>query len=248
MRRFLKAELGTIFRKPKLYVLLLIMLGGFGLGAIIDAQFLNNGSAAGQLFIQIFYAICAIILVADITHKEYKYGTMKNLIGCGFTRTTIYVGKYITTMIVSTVFILFEKLVKWGYCYIKGDFDSVYMSSDLMDICRQFFLFSLIFVICMVIVSDSISLVISMMYGLVLQVVIALAGAIIFGVASKVMPKVAAVLMLSDSIYIKQVTQNDKVISESIDKGGLIWFFLGIVFVIATLWGGYAIFKKKEVK
>ena len=250
MRRFLKAELETIFRKPKLYVLLIVMLGGFTLGAMIDIFFIKSGSMMGEVFILAFYAICAIILVADITHKEYKYGTMKNLIGCGFTRANIYIGKYITTMIVTLIFILFEKVVKWLYCLSRGTFDSnVFLSSDLMDILRQLFMFSLIFVICMIIASDSVSLVVSMLYGLILPLVMTIAGGIIFGAESNVVPKVSAVLMLSDSIYIDSVTDaKGIVLSESINTSGLVWFFIGIVLVVALLIGGFQLFKRKEIK
>lgn len=248
MRRFLRAELATVFRKPKLYVLLLVTLFGFGLGVLIDFFVIKSGSTAGQILIEMFYAICAIILVADITHKEYKFGTMKNLVGCGFTRTNIFVGKYITTMIVSLIFIMFEKIVKWAYCTFKGDV--VFLVADIMDIIRQFFMFSLIFVICMLIVSDSISLVMSMLYGVILPMAIPLIAPFIFGKNSMAGPRITAILMVSDSAYMEDVvlTASFTITDKVIVPKGMIWFYIGIAFVIAALIVGCQVFKRKDVK
>ena len=79
MRRFLKAELNTIIRKPKMYVLLGILLAVYALG-FITYILTKHKVDLTVLLIALFHPFLVIILVSDVTHKEYKFNTMKNLI------------------------------------------------------------------------------------------------------------------------------------------------------------------------
>ena len=145
MRRFLIAEFNSIYRKPKLYVLLAILFASFGLGVLIDHY--THGTTFGYGIVSVFYIFLAIILVTDVTHKEYKFHTMKNLIGSGFSRKEIFFGKYIVTLVVAISFMFTEEILKIIYALINHEFsEKVNLVVDGVDALRQIGMFSIILV------------------------------------------------------------------------------------------------------
>ena len=153
MRRLLFAEFNTVYRKPKLYVLLAILIVIFALGVVID-HFVG-GDTWGYQMIDIFYPFLAIILVTDITHKEYKFHTMKNLIGSGFSRKQIYFGKLIVTLGSSFAFLLVAEILKIVYAVINHHLATkIYPVAEIVDAIRCLGMFTIIFIISVLIVSD----------------------------------------------------------------------------------------------
>lgn len=249
MGRFLKAELNTIYRKPKLYVLLSILTAAFILGIVVN--FLTHGKVdITIILIEFFHPFLVIILVSDVTHKEYKFNTMKNLIGSGFTRSQIYTGKLIVTMIVAFMFILIEKAMQIIYLLIKHDFaKKFFWKAELVDMVRQFCMFGIIFIICMLITSDALSLLASFGYGILLSMFLGMVGIFVPGISDKVAERISAACLVSSSAYVKSTLSKDGyVIGKYIDKGELIWCGVGIIVALLALQGGYMLFKRKEFK
>ena len=249
MRRFLKAELNTVIRKPKLYVLLGIMFALYIIGLVV--YFATNKSIDITLqMVVAAYTILAIILVSDITHKEYKFRTMKNLIGSGFTRSQIYVGKLIITMIVAFLFAVIEQLMEIVYCVIRGDLaESFFWQTDLVDIVRQMCMFVIIFIICMLITSDGLSLLAAFAYAMLLGPILMFAGPLVH-LSEKALERISAATMISSSLYIKNTMSKDglTVIKSEIVTSELIWWGIGIIVAILALQLGYMVFKRKEFK
>lgn len=249
MRRLLKAEINTVIRKPKLYVLLGILVAAYVIGII--TYFATHRTIDITLhLIAAFYTILAIILVSDITHKEYKFRTMKNLIGSGFTRSQIYLGKLIITMLVAFIFAAIEKVMEIIYYIIRGDLkENFFWQADLVDLVREMCLFVIIFIICMLIVSDGLSLLAAFAYAMLLGPLLTFAGPLVH-LTDKVVERISAILMLSSDVYIKTKMDKDglTVLSKSVVPSQLVWWGIGIVVAILALQGGYMLFKRKEFK
>lgn len=244
MRRFLKAEFNTIYRKPKVYVLLGILVVAFGLGLIIEKKYNVKGLSVG--FIQIFYPFLAIVLASDITHKEYKFNTMKNLIGSGFTRSQIYVGKLIVTIAVSFMFMLVKKIIEIVYYVANGNLSTkINWKIELIDGVRQLCMFGIIFIICMLITSDALSLLTSFVYAVLLPFILSVAGAFLEAFIGKnTMNRISSALLVSHDAYIENLENGDMVLHPS----QLIWALIGIAVALLALQGGYMLFKRKEFK
>ena len=245
MRRFLKAELNTIYRKPKVYVLLGILIVSFCLGLLLEKQFNVNGDLAVG-FIKLFYPLLAIILVSDITHKEYKFDTMKNLIGSGFTRSQIYVGKLIVTLAVSFMFMLAKNIVIVVYYAVKGNLSANYnWKIELIDGVRELCMFGIIFIICMLITSDALSLLTSFVYAVLLPFILTIAGSFLeIFIGKNTMDRISSALLVSNSAYITTKDNGELILHPN----QLIWALIGIGVAILALQAGYMLFKRKEFK
>ncbi len=248
MRRLLFAEFNIVYRKPKLYVLLSILLGAFGLGILID--YYLKSTTWGYTLIDWFYPFLAIVLVTDITHKEYKYKTMKNLIGSGFSRKQIYFGKLIVTLGSSLAFLLMAEMLKIVYAIINHQMASkIYPTVEIVDGIRDLGKFAIIFIISVLVVSDGLSLFASFMYGVMLGPVIGLAG-LFMNLSEKASNIIGAITLTSSDAYLKVARNKEgtQIISTKIIPSGLAWCVLGIAITIGLLILGYEVFKKKEFK
>ncbi|MBP5773148.1 MAG: ABC transporter permease subunit [Eubacterium sp.] len=248
MRRLLFAEFNTVYRKPKLYVLLAILIVAFALGVVID-HFVG-GDMWGYQMIDIFYPFLAIILVTDITHKEYKFHTMKNLIGSGFSRKQIYFGKLIVTLGSSFAFLLVAEILKIVYAIINNHLATkIYPVAEIVDTIRCLGMFTIIFIISVLIVSDGLSLFASFVYGVLFNPIFSLA-AIPLQISDKVASIIKAALLISTDAYLK-IERNPKtaaITSAKIIPSGIIWCVVGIAVAVGLLILGYEVFKRKEFK
>lgn len=249
MRRFLKAELNTIIRKPKMYVLLGILLAVYALG-FITYILTKHKVDLTVLLIALFHPFLVIILVSDVTHKEYKFNTMKNLIGSGFTRSQIYTGKLIVTMLVAFVFMFIEKLMEVIYYLYKGTLSSEFFwKAELVDIIRQFCMFGIIYIICMLITSDALSLLAAFGYGILLKPVLTVAALLSGFVPEKVAERIGAAALVSSDCYVRTVLDKKGYpIGKEVITSELIWCAIGLVVAIIALQGGFMLFKRKEFK
>ena len=249
MSRLLKAEFNSIYRKPKLYVLLGILVVAFGLGILID-HFVKGEPSWGYNMVNLFYPFLAIILTSDITHKEYKFHTMKNLIGSGFSRKQIYFGKLIVTLGSALAFLLVSEILKIVYALINHQFASkIYPMVEVIDGIRRLSMFAVIFIICMLIVSDGLSLFAAFMYGVVLGPVLSL-GSLLVGLSQKTVDRIGAATLVSSDAYIKINVdpKTAKILSSEVIPSGLIWCALGVAVAVGLLILGYQSFKRKEFK
>ena len=245
MRRFLIAEFNSIYRKPKLYVLLAILFASFGLGVLIDHY--THGTTFGYGIVSVFYIFLAIILVTDVTHKEYKFHTMKNLIGSGFSRKEIFFGKYIVTLVVAISFMFTEEILKIIYALINHEFsEKVNLVVDGVDALRQIGMFSIIFIISMLVVSDGLSLFFSFLYGVLLSFMVPAAAVFIPQLPEKAPEKITATLLITSSAYIK--TDKKDLFSQHLIPSGLLWVALGVALVVVLMIVGYKTFNRKEFK
>lgn len=245
MRRLLKAEFNSIYRKPKLYVLLAILIASFLLGVLIDHY--TNGTTFGYGIVGVFYIFLAIILVTDVTHKEYKFHTMKNLIGSGFSRKEIFFGKYIVTLVVAISFMLTEEILKIVYAFINQEFSKkINLVVDGVDALRQIGMFSIIFIISMLVISDGLSLFFSFLYGVLLAFIVPTITVFIPQLPENASEKITATLLITSSAYIK--TDKKDFFSQHLIPSGLIWVAIGVVLVVVLMTVGYKTFERKEFK
>ncbi|MBQ5474794.1 MAG: hypothetical protein IIT65_08815, partial [Lachnospiraceae bacterium] len=169
---------------------------------------------------------------------EYKYKTMKNLIGSGFSRTTIYFGKFITAIIVSIAFIIFNKV-----CEIISDVivkDPITFTTDeMLEMVRSLGMYAIIFILCMLIISDGLSLLAAVIYSIFGKLIIFMLE--MFSVLSPVaLKRISLVLLL---------TSDPKGLDEKVlVTYPWLWNGLGIILAIILLIAGLEIFKRKEFK
>lgn len=243
MRRLLKAEFNSVYRKPKFYIFLIILVVLFGFGFFLE-KVANFGTA--MTFVDFIYPLLAILIIVDISHKEYKYHTMKNLIGAGFSRQGIYFGKLIVSVVVAIAFIAFHRLLDFLSALIDGKSYSFSME-DFQEIVRLIGMYAIIFIICMLIVSDGISLLIAVLYGILAKYIIMMLG--MFQVVNeRVSTKLNMIFLLTDDPTYAEINfKTGDVVTKTVEYP-YIWWGIGVVVAIAALVAGLVMFKRKEFK
>jgi hypothetical protein len=110
-------------------------------------------------------------------------------------------------------------------------------------------MFAVIFIICMLIVSDGLSLFAAFMYGVVLGPVLSL-GSLLAGLSQKTVDRIGAATLVSSDAYIKVNVdpKTAKILSSEVIPSGLIWCALGVAVAVGLLILGYQSFKRKEFK
>ncbi|MBM6869247.1 ABC transporter permease subunit [Pseudoflavonifractor phocaeensis] len=111
MRNYLSAECYKVFHRSYFYVTLLVCLALEGLllwGSWLTLQWGNASidfcSTALMIPVLLGVGMYATLLTADMVFSDqYKYNTMKNEVSYGLSRTRIYVGKLLVSLLVSLV-------------------------------------------------------------------------------------------------------------------------------------------------
>ena len=109
---------------------------------------------------------------------------------------------------------------------------------------RELCMFGIIFIICMLITSDALSLLTSFVYAVLLPFILMIAGSFLeIFIGKKTMDRISSALLVSNSAYI--TTKGKEMILHS---NQLIWALIGIGVAILALQAGYMLFKRKEFK
>lgn len=123
MLKLIKADLYKLYRRPYLYVL----TGGLLLTAAFFLYFLVSASALREEAFTVSYRflflpLFLVAMLVEITIVEdIKYGTLKNTISVGISRTQLYLSKLITAGILCVIsaLIVFTFFVGCGYLFLE---------------------------------------------------------------------------------------------------------------------------------
>ena len=147
-------------------------------------------------------------------------------------------GKFITAIIVSIAFIIFNKV-----CEIISDVivkDPITFTTDeMLEMVRSLGMYAIIFILCMLIISDGLSLLAAVIYSIFGKLIIFMLE--MFSVLSPVaLKRISLVLLL---------TSDPKGLDEKVlVTYPWLWNGLGIILAIILLIAGLEIFKRKEFK
>lgn len=166
MKNLLKAEFYYLYKNIRYYVFVaLIILGN--LSSIIFKQ--NVISLIANFAVFVF----AAILLLEFSHKDFKYKTMKNYIGSGQSLIKVYFAKLIVCLVAIFILMFFQRCLGTTsdiVCNSKEISDINYIAialSMFINLLRC----TVIFCICSLISSGSLSIVVSLIYVLIIPIV-----------------------------------------------------------------------------
>ena len=136
MRNLIKADLKRMFH-DKLFMIVCIIGGGFALMTSLLYYFLNNLVSSVADMESIFnakdtlaacfaplsnFGLALPIFICIIINKDFSYGTIRNKIICGYSRSKIYISILISTATLVVSCILSYTLISFGLSSILLDY------------------------------------------------------------------------------------------------------------------------------
>lgn len=142
MRKLLKFEIRKLLKMKSFYICLLICLLMLSIEYILTRN--NNQTTANALkssLVSSYLVIILSIFTSFYTCEDYQYGTIKNIYSKGYSRTKVFLSKYIISSIVtilySIIIILFAFILSNLLVKAKGELNS----SDFLALGGQIIIF-----------------------------------------------------------------------------------------------------------
>lgn len=231
MKNLLNIELSKLFGKVSTYVVLVINLGLIFIGLISGTKNTLAESILSSSGLIVFGAILICGITSDINN-----GTMKNIIGAGISRTTVFVSKIVTSFIAVFVLIVTNTIGEIIFYLISGKGITIGTSEVSAFLLVTFLLaiYTILFV--------GINFIVSGSFGSVLTILIS------------VFFPMAGLLTLVDNSAIKLIfgSEPSNVTKQILQNGLSTQYFVQLLVATILFIGvGYIsmqMFKKKEIK
>lgn len=157
MSRVLRSELFCIFRNIRFYVYLAAIL-------IIQALFCIFAKEAHEGFFIFVPILLSIVVTFDIAHKDFKLGTMKNIVGSGIRMESVYLGKLFASLISSLIIFLVYVLSLCLGALALGSFANLNVALELVSIIPYLGQIAVVFFVCSIVTSGAFCIIIAIAY------------------------------------------------------------------------------------
>lgn len=250
--------LGVIFAisTPLLYKGLSLLLGMGGMENDLLGTFTN----AKSMFFTSFalgsnFGFVLPILLAIVICKDFSYGTIRNKIICGKSRTKIFLSMFLASTIVSCALMLLHALLTLGASLLFFSYQSEPITSDTIG----YALLSIVFALLIYVFVSAIVCFLSVsMKNAGVTTIVYIGVNFLFSIVGAVVAVAAAFVDQTDELLVKafEIVQKANLFTTTHIGTGLTYEFIDVICVLAPvvlgtagcIFFGITIFNKKDLK